>query len=134
MLNKVILIGRLIKDPDLRYTPNNVATCSFTLAVNRNFANQQGEREADFIPVVTWRNLAENCNKYLKKGRLIAVSGRLQTRSYEGNDGQKRYITEVIAGEVKFLERARDEHEVTGDESALDGFEPVNGEDDELPF
>jgi len=103
MLNKVVLIGRLTKDPDLRYTQSGVAVATFFLAVNRNFTNSQGEREADFIPVVVWRAQAENCAKYLNKGRLVAVAGRIQTRSYE-QDGQRRYTTEVVADEVTFLE------------------------------
>lgn len=136
MLNRVILIGRLTKDPDLRYTQNSIATCSFTLAVNRSFTNQQGERDADFIPVVTWRGLAESCNKFLSKGRLVAVTGRLQTRTYEGNDGQRRYITEVVADEVQFLEWGEKQSTApaTQDTSgAPQGFEPVENDGD-LPF
>lgn len=103
MLNKIILIGRLIKDPDLRYTQSGIATTRFTLAVQRNFKNQAGDYEADFIPIVTWRNQAENCAKYLAKGRLVAVVGRIQTGSYD-KDGQRHYTTEVVADEVRFLE------------------------------
>ncbi|HHY82223.1 MAG TPA: single-stranded DNA-binding protein [Clostridiales bacterium] len=140
MLNKVILIGRLTRDPDYRSTPSNVSVCTFTLAVDRNFTNQQGEREADFIPIVTWRNLADTCHRYLSKGRLVAVSGRLQTRSYEGNDGQKRYVTEVVADEVRFLERSTTSTQGEGfphnpaGSSPAPGFEPIDEEDDELPF
>ena len=105
MLNRVVLIGHLTKDPELRTTSNNVSVTSFTIAVDRNFNNQQGEKETDFIPVVAWRKLADTCAKYLAKGRLVAVSGRMQVRSYEGKDG-KRYITEVVADEVQFLEKA----------------------------
>ena len=105
MLNKAILIGRLTRDPELRSTSNDISVTSFTVAVDRNFTNQQGEKETDFIPVVAWRKLAETCAKYLAKGRLVAVSGRMQVRSYEGKEG-KRNITEVVADEVQFLEKA----------------------------
>ena len=105
MINKVILVGRLTKDPEIRYTAQNVPVVSFTIAVSRPFVNQaSGEREADFIPVVLWRKQAENVKKYLTKGSLAGVEGRIQTRTYEGNDGQKRYVTEVLADNVYFLE------------------------------
>jgi len=107
MLNRVILIGRLTRDPELRYTPAGVAVTQFTLAVDRPFTNQQTrEREADFIPVVTWRQLAETCANYLRKGRLAAVEGRIQVRNYDNNEGRKVYVTEVIADNVRFLESA----------------------------
>ena len=104
MLNKVVLIGRLTKDPDLRYTQSGIAVARFTLAVDRGFKNQDGEKQADFIPITVWRGQAENCAKYLAKGRLVAVAGRIQTGSYETPDGQRRYTTEVVADEVRFLE------------------------------
>lgn len=106
MLNRVILIGRLTQDPELRYTANGLGRCTFTLAVNRSYANQAGERTADFIDIVTWRQLAETCASYLSKGRLVAVEGRLQVRNYETQDGQKRKVVEVVADTVKFLEKA----------------------------
>ena len=112
MMNKAILIGRLTRDPELRTTSNDISVTSFTIAVDRNFNNQQGEKETDFIPVVAWRKLAETCAKYLAKGRLVAVSGRMQVRSYEGKEG-KRYITEVVADEVQFLERAESKEKFT---------------------
>ena len=102
-MNKVILIGRLTKDPELRYTSSNVATASFSIAVDRNFTNQNGEREADFINIVVWRKQAENCKNYLSKGSQVAVEGRIQTRNYEGQDGKKVYVTEVVADNVQFL-------------------------------
>ncbi len=102
-MNKIILIGRLTRDPELRYTPNGAAVCSFTLAVDRPFTTQGGNREADFINIVVWNKAGENCAKYLSKGRQAAVEGRLQIRSYDGNDGQKRYVTEVIADRVEFI-------------------------------
>lgn len=104
MLNRVILIGRLTKDPELRYTPAGVAVAQFTLAVDRPFSSNQGQREADFIPVVTWRQLAETCANHLKKGRLAAVEGRMQTRNYENNEGRRVYVTEVVADNVRFLD------------------------------
>lgn len=137
MLNKVVLIGRLTRDPELKHTQNAIACTTFTLAVDRNYTNQQGEREADFIPIVTWRGLAETCNKYLAKGRLTAVSGRLQTRSYDTPEGHKRYITEVVADEVQFLERTQENQKSsTQAPSNLPSgvFNPINGDDDELPF
>lgn len=106
MLNRVILIGRLTRDPELRYTPAGVAVTQFTLAVDRPFSNQGGQREADFIPIVTWRQLAETCANYLRKGRLAAVEGRIQVRSYDNNEGKRVYVTEVIADNVRFLESA----------------------------
>ena len=104
MMNRVVLVGRLTKDPELRYTPNGVAVATFTLAVNRPFSNQQGEREADFINCVVWRKPAENVANFLKKGSLAGVDGRIQTRNYEGQDGKRVYVTEVLAESVQFLE------------------------------
>jgi len=105
MLNCVVLIGRLTKDPELRYTPSGVAVASFTLAVDRSWLNQQGEKEADFIPIVVWRKQAENCANYIGKGSLVAVQGRIQVRTYEAKDGQRRWVTEVIADNVRFLDK-----------------------------
>jgi len=104
-LNKVVLIGRLTKDPELRFTPNNgTAVASFTLAVDRRFPSPNGQREADFIPIVVWGKQAESTANYMNKGKLMAVSGRIQVRSYDAKDGTKRFITEVVADDVKFLE------------------------------
>src|SRR5690625_681904 len=103
MLNRVVIVGRLTRDPDLRYTPNGVAVANFTVAANRPFTNQQGNREADFINCVVWRKPAENLANYMKKGNLIGVDGRLQSRSYEGQDGKTVYVTEVVADSVQFL-------------------------------
>ena len=102
-MNKVFLIGRLTRDPELRYTGSNTPVASFTLAVNRTFTNQAGEREADFINIVVWRKQAENVKNYLSQGSQVAVDGRIQTRSYDDNNGQKRYVTEVVADNVEFL-------------------------------
>lgn len=102
-MNKVILIGRLTKDPELRMTSSGIASTSFTVAVNRNFTNQSGEREADFINCVAWRKQAENLSKYCQKGAQVAVDGRIQVRNYDAQDGTKRYVTEVIADNITFL-------------------------------
>ena len=102
-MNKAILIGRLTKDPELRTTPTGRNVCQFSVAVSRNFTNANGEREADFINCVVWDKQAENLVKYQKKGNQIAVEGRIQTRSYDNNEGKKVYVTEVIANNVEFL-------------------------------
>ena len=102
-MNKAILIGRLTRDPEMRTTSSGIATTTFSIAVNRNFTNQNGEREADFINIVTWRKQAENVAKYCTKGSQVAVDGRIQTRSYDAQDGTKRYVTEVVADNVTFL-------------------------------
>ena len=102
-MNKVFLIGRLTRNPELRYTGNNTPVATFSLAVNRTFSNQQGEREADFINIVVWRKQAENVKNYLTQGSQVAIDGRIQTRSYDDNNGQKRYVTEVVADNVEFL-------------------------------
>ena len=107
MINRIVLVGRLTRDPELRYTPNGKAVASFTLAVNRRFSNQQGERETDFIDIVVWGKTAETCANHLTKGRLTGVEGRLQIRSYETQDGQKRKAAEVIADNVTFLDKAK---------------------------
>lgn len=104
-MNKVVLIGRLTRDPELRFAPGTgKAVATVTLAVDRRFANKDGQRETDFIPVVIWGKQAESTANYMSKGRLMGVSGRIQTRSYEAKDGTRRYVTEVIADEVQFLE------------------------------
>lgn len=140
MLNRVILIGRLVRDPELRYTPNGVAVANFTLAVDRPYVNQQGERETDFIRISLWRKLAETCASHLGKGRLVAVEGRLQVRTYETSDGQRRQVTEVVADDVRFLDWPKDRAasssvEELGDFPDLSdlGTEVELGEDD-LPF
>ena len=104
MINRVILVGRLTKDPEYRQTPNGVSVATFTLAVNRSFTNSQGEREADFINVVVFRKQAENVNNYLSKGSLAGVDGRIQSRNYENNEGRRVFVTEVVADNVQFLE------------------------------
>ncbi|WP_416144932.1 single-stranded DNA-binding protein [Planococcus koreensis] len=104
MINRVIMVGRLTKDPDLKYTPTGAAVARFTLAVNRNFSNAQGEKETDFINCTVWRKQAENTANFFKKGSLAGIEGRIQTGSYEGTDGKRVYTTEVVADSVQFLE------------------------------
>src|SRR5690625_1231591 len=103
-MNRVVLAGRLTKDPEMRYTPNGVAVANFTVAVNRPFKNQQGEQEADFINCVAWRKQAENLANYMRKGNLVGVDGRVQTRSYDNQEGRRVYVTEILAESVYFLE------------------------------
>lgn len=104
MLNRVILIGRTTADPEVQYTQSGIARARFRLAVDRGFRNQQGEKQTDFIPIVCWRRQAEVIGEYLKKGRLVAVDGRLQVRNYQTQDGQNRTVYEVVADTVRFLE------------------------------
>ena len=103
-MNRVILVGRITKDPEVRYTSSDVAVCQFTLAVNRKYQSAGGERQADFISCVAWRNSAELLGKYVKKGAQIGVEGQIQVRNYEDNGGVKRYVTEVICDSITFLE------------------------------
>lgn len=137
-MNKIILIGRLVRDPELRYTPNGAAVCSFTLAVDRLYNSQSNEREADFIDIVVWNKIAENVAKYITKGRQVGVEGRLQIRSYEANDGQRRWRTEVIANNVEFLGSGGNQGSSDGKVAA--GTDPsefgteVAYSDEDLPF
>ncbi|EKD7143302.1 single-stranded DNA-binding protein [Listeria innocua] len=149
MMNRVVLVGRLTKDPELRYTPNGVAVATFTLAINRTFTNQAGEREADFINCVVWRKPAENVANYLRIGSLAGVDGRVQTRNYEGNDGKRVYVTEIVAESVQFLE-PRNKGQRQGEQSTTisnipaatdSGYReplpekgPIEITDDDLPF
>ena len=138
-MNKAILMGRLTKDPELRYTSaNNTAVCSFTIAVNRRFFRQGEERQADFIPVVAWSKLGEFCGKYFSKGSQVAVVGRIQTRTWDDNEGKRHYTTEVIAEEAYFADSKKGEgapsRALAGSEpDHADGFYPIDSEDD-LPF
>lgn len=104
-MNKVILMGRLTRDPEVRYTQTGKVVCQFTLAVDRPFANQEGQKKADFIAIVVWGKIAELCGNSLTKGQRALVDGRLQIRSYDAKDGTKRWVTEVIANSVEFIER-----------------------------
>ena len=142
-MNKVILIGNLTKDPELTTTTSGISVCRFTLAVSRRFTNSEGERETDFINIVVWRNAADNCHKFLRKGSKAAVVGNLQTRSYDAQDGTKRYVTEVVAEEVEFVgSRVRDGGDTgntdagqgssQGNQGATTKLTPI--QDDSLPF
>ena len=113
-MNKVFLIGRLTRDPELRYTGNNTAVASFTVAVNRTYTNQAGEREADFINVVVWRRQAESVKNYLSQGSQVAVEGRIQVRNYDDQNGQRRYVTEIVADSVEFIGSRRDNNNSQG--------------------
>ncbi|MEK4168395.1 single-stranded DNA-binding protein [Staphylococcus sp. FSL W8-1268] len=144
MINRVILVGRLTKDPEYRQTPNGVSVATFTLAVNRPFTNSQGEREADFINVVVFRRQAENVNNYLSKGSLAGVDGRIQSRSYENQEGRRVFVTEVVADNVQFMDskgsnqQNNQSQQQRGQASA--GNNPfandnnANIDDDDLPF
>jgi single-strand DNA-binding protein len=136
-MNKVYLIGNLTRDPELSETSSGVAYCRFSIAVNRNFTNADGNREADFFNIIVWRAQAENCGKFLKKGSKIAVVGSLQNRSYEDKDGVKRTVTDIVASEVEFLTTNR------GDEDGDEPVKPIKKErlslqpvesDEDLPF
>ena len=149
-MNKVILIGRLSQEPEMRTTPNGVATTSFNIAVQRNFTNQNGEREADFFRVVAWRKQAENIARYCHKGTQVAVEGRLQTNNYEAQDGTRRYSTDIVCDNVSFLGSRGDssnqnssapqnmENDVEVNETSEDPFKDFGDEvtltDDDLPF
>ena len=128
-MNTVVLIGRLVRDPENRFTPAGKAVTTFTLAVDRNFTNQAGEREADFIPIVVWGKIAETCANHLSKGRLVAVEGRLQIRNYETQDGQKRKVAEVVANSVQFLDRAKGETKPDSKTSDGPDFGEINLDD-----
>ena len=138
MINNVVLVGRMTRDAELHYTPQNQAVATFTLAVNRNFKNQSGEREADFINVVIWRQQAENLANWAKKGALIGITGRIQTRNYENQQGQRIYVTEVVADIFQLLEsRNKSANHSSMDEQMPPAFEnsqPMGISDDDLPF
>lgn len=148
MLNRVVLVGRLTKDPEFRTTPSGVDVATFTLAVNRNFKSKNGEQQADFINCVVFRKQAENVNNYLNKGSLAGIDGRLQSRSYENKEGQRVFVTEVVCDSVQFLEpknaqtsnNNQSNNEVQQREKALQSDNPFNNSNnfdmdtDDLPF
>lgn len=149
MINRVVLVGRLTKDPEFRTTPSGVNVANFTLAVNRTFTNAQGEREADFINVVVFKKQAENVNNYLFKGSLAGVEGRIQSRSYENNEGKRVFVTEVIADSVQFLEpkgnnnqqnvskgqqTGTNKQQSRSDNPFANANGPIDIQDDDLPF
>lgn len=112
MINQVTLVGRLTKDPELRITPEGIAVTSVTLALNRQFRNQQGDYDADFVQCTIWKKTAENTVNYCRKGSLIGITGRIQTRNYENQEGRRIYITEVVADTVKFIGTKRSEDSI----------------------
>ena len=142
MINSVTLVGRMAGDAELRYTPNNQAVATFRLAVNRPFKNQNGEREADFINCVIWRQQAENLANRAKKGALIGITGRIQTRSYENQQGQRVYVTEVVADSFQLLESRKDREGGQSQGYSHPDFSrqtqmnanPMDISDDDLPF
>lgn len=144
MLNNVVLVGRMTRDAELRYTPSNVAVATFTLAVNRAFKNENGDREADFINCVMWRQQAENLANWAKKGALIGITGRIQTRSYDNQQGQRVYVTEVVAEQFQLLESRNSQGQQNNQgqraetqQQAPDfsrNTNPLDISDDDLPF
>lgn len=136
-MNKVFLVGNLSRDPELTTTNGGISVCRFTIAVQRRFQNSEGERDADFLNIVVWRGQAENCHKFLKKGSKCGIVGRIQTSSFEGQDGNRRYVTEIVADEIEFLSTRNG-----GSENAVETkaeapkkvaeLEPID--DDTLPF
>ena len=140
-MNKVILMGRLTKDPEVRYTQtNNTLVASFSLAVNRRFAPQGGERQADFINIVAWNKTGEFCSKYFKKGQQVSIVGRIQTRTWDDEQGQKHYVTEVVAEEAYFADSKKENGDSSNFENTFgtnlsENTEfQVNSSDDDLPF
>ncbi|NQN23921.1 single-stranded DNA-binding protein [Streptococcus suis] len=138
MINNVVLVGRMTKDAELRYTPSNVAVATFTLAVNRNRKNENGEREADFINCVIWRQAAENLANWAKKGALIGIVGSIQTRNYENQQGQRVYVTEVIANQFHMLESRGQQSQgnsfQNGNNSYSGNFQNGNNQGYQSPF
>lgn len=145
MINRTVLVGRLTKEPDLRHTASNIPVATFTLAVNRSFKNDEGKYEADFINCVVWRKQAENVEKYVHKGSLVGIDGRIQTRTFDANDGTKRYVTEVVCDSVKFLDskpsesssssfESEDTIEFNRKQSSKPKNDPFEIDDDDLPF
>lgn len=131
MINRVVLIGRLTRDPELRRTPQGDAVTSFTLAVNRNYTDKDGQQQADFINCIVWRKLAENVERYCSKGSLVGVEGRIQTRSYENNQGQRIYVTEIVCDSVQFLETKKAENNNQNYDNVQHSFDI---QDDDIAF
>lgn len=158
MINNVVLVGRLTRDADLRYTGSGTAVASFTVAVDRPFTNAQGERETDFVSCVVWKKPAENLANFTRKGSMIAVAGRIQTRNYTGNDGKKVYVTEVVAENIQYLDSKKTNESRSGssesnysqnnqnttqgqnkgyhrqDEDPFEKNDSIDISDDDLPF
>ncbi|SNR95861.1 single-strand binding protein [Anaerovirgula multivorans] len=136
-MNTVVMIGRMAKDPELRFTASGKAVAAFSIAVNRPFSKTN---EADFFNVVVWKKTAENCANYLAKGRLVGIEGRLQTRSYETQNGEKRYVTEIVANQIEFLEWGKKESQedfngkLSDSDIDLDDFQVIDDSDESVPF
>ncbi|HEO2877310.1 TPA: single-stranded DNA-binding protein, partial [Streptococcus agalactiae] len=137
MINNIVLVGRMTKDAELRYTPSNQAVATFSLAVNRNFKNQSGEREADFINCVIWRQQAENLANWAKKGALVGITGRIQTRNYENQQGQRIYVTEVVAENFQLLESRNSQQQTNQSGNSSNSYfgnaNKMDISDDDLP-
>lgn len=141
-MNRTILVGRMTRDPELKYTPTGVAVANFTLAINRPFKNAEGNNEADFINIVVWRKPAENTAQYTKKGSLVGVDGRLQSRSYGDKDGKTVYVTEVVADSIQFLDtkgsnnqnQQSNQQQSQSQSNSFQGSEPLDITDSDLPF
>lgn len=133
MINRTVLVGRLTKDVELKYTQSGQAVASFTLAVNRQFTNAQGEREADFIQCVIWRKAAENFSKFVHKGSLVGVDGRIQTRSYDNQQGQRVYVTEVVVDNFALLD-SKGGRQTKADDPFANNGAPIDISDEDLPF
>lgn len=132
-MNKCILVGNLARDPELTTTSNGVAVCRFSIAVSRRYASADGARETDFLNIVVWRNLGENCHKFLKKGSKVGIVGNIQSRSYDATDGSKRYVTEIVAEEVEFLStKQADDASKPAENDEVAKLQPID--DDGLPF
>lgn len=138
MINNVTLVGRLTRDPELRYTPSNIAIITFNLAVNRNFKGANGEREADFINCMIWRKQAELFAEWCKKGNLVGITGRIQTRSYDNQQGQRVYVTEVVAETFQLLEKRDNSANQSNIEeqmpASFGATNPLDISDDDMPF
>lgn len=144
-MNKAVLLGRLVKEPEIRYTPSNKVVAQFTLAIDRPYANQEGQKEADFIPVVLWGKSAETFGNTVGKGQRVLVEGRIQTRSYDAKDGSKRYVTEVIAERFEYIELKNSTQQSANStekpktamqpqQGAMDGFGSAVPFSEEIPF
>lgn len=141
-MNKCIFVGNLTRDPEMGSTGSGVSYCRFAIAVNRTYSNANGEREADFINIVAWRSLADNCGKYLTKGSKVCVCGQLQTRTYEGQDGTKRYTTEIVAEDVEFIgsrgaaqsEDAQSAPAPKTSNKKVSELKPIETDEDDFPF
>lgn len=135
MLNRIVIVGRLARDPEMRYTPNGKAVATFTLAFDSGFNAAQGERETSFVRVVTWEKLADRCANYLTKGRMVAIDGKLRIRSYDNQEGQRVNVTEVVAQDVRFLDKGKESGGSSYGEQGpkTDSFEEMGGFDD-IPF